>query len=261
MGSLIAEAGLGGHARSGPSERQFPMKLVIGLAAGASALCLASAAFAAPAPPIAPGDGAATNYFFKSDNRTVAVAALTSFLRAASSTATVKGICVSRTNNTDFWAYRAYPNFEDLLTAPSPNPSADILALWKFQYRADFKPLMAFKPVSGKTVEHSFRFSVPTKNTDAFVQAASKLSSQVATEIKGASLLVATPIGGGENEANVLHVRMIFPDNKSLGMSIDNFFKGSNGATSFKEMWSLSTGMSNTIEDCEQIPEPPIAKK
>ena len=245
----------------GHLKEHFPMKFVIGLVAGASALCLASSTFAAPLPPIPPGDGAATNYFFKSDNRTVAVAALTSFMRSYSTTATARGICVSRTNATDFWSYAAYPNFEDLFTAQRINLSADILALWKLQYRAEFKPLMAFKLVGGKTVEHSFRFSVPTKNTDAFVQAASKLSSQLATEIKGASLLVAMPIGGGTNEANVLHVRLIFPDNKSLGMSIDHFFKGSNGATSFKEMWSLSTGMSSTIEDCEQISQPPIAKK
>ena len=258
-GFFSAEANLSDHAHAGLFESNYPMKFVIGLVAGASALCLASSAFAAPPPPIPPGDGAVTNYFFKSDNRAVAVAALTSFMKSVSSTtATGRGICVSRTHATDFFVYAAFPNFEDLLTAQRDNPSADILALWKLQYRAEFKPLMAFKIPSGKTVEHSFRFSVSTKNTDAFVQAASKLNSQLATEIKGASLIVAMPIGGGTNEANVLHVRLIFPDNKSLGMSIDNFFKGSNGATSFKEMWSLSTGMSSTIEDCEQIP---IAQK
>lgn len=235
------------------------MKLVIGLVAGASALCLASSAFAASPPPIAPGDGAFTVLFFKSDHRAVAVAAVTAFMKSTpTSKALASGVCVSRTNATDFLTYGTYANFEDLLTTLSVMPSAETLALWKLQYRAHFKPLIPFTSPDGKTVEHFFRFSVTTKNTDAFVQAASKLSSQLATEIKGASLLVAMPVGGGTNEANVLHVRLIFPDNKSLGMSIDNFFKGSNGATSFKEMWSLSTGMSSTIEDCEQFP---IAKK
>ena len=40
MGLIIAEGDLGGHARSGLFERTFPMKFVIGLVAGASALCL-----------------------------------------------------------------------------------------------------------------------------------------------------------------------------------------------------------------------------
>ena len=243
----------------GHLKEHFPMKFVIGLVAGASALCLASSAFAAPPPPIPPGDGAVTNYFFKSDNRAVAVAALTSFMKSVSSTtATGRGICVSRTHATDFFVYAAFPNFEDLLTAQRDNPSADILALWKLQYRAEFKPLMAFKIPSGKTVEHSFRFSVPTNNTDAFAQAAAKLSAQLAADNKGASLLVAMPVGGGEDEANVMHVRMIYPDNKSLGMALDNFFKGGKAGVPFREMRALATGMIGNIEDCEQFP---IAQK
>ena len=55
----------------GHLKERFPMKFVIGLAAGASALCLASAAFAAPPPPIAPGDGAFSVFYFKSDHRAV----------------------------------------------------------------------------------------------------------------------------------------------------------------------------------------------
>ena len=235
------------------------MKLAIGFIAGASALCLAASAFAAPTTPITPGDGAMSALFFKSDNRPVAVAALMTFMKSQpSSKALAQGVCVSRTNTTDFFAYGAYPNFEDLLATQVAMPSADVLALWKLQYRAAFKPLISGPSADGKTVHQFFRFSVPMKNTEAFVQAASKFNSQLSTEIKGASLLVAMPIGGGTDEAGVLHVRVVNPDNKSLGMTIDNFFKGTKGATAFNEMWALSTGMSNTIEDCEQFP---IAKK
>ena len=65
MGLIIAEGDLGGHARSGLFERTFPMKFVIGLVAGASALCLASSALAAPPAPIAPGDEAAWGFYLK----------------------------------------------------------------------------------------------------------------------------------------------------------------------------------------------------
>ena len=259
MGLVIAEATLGDHARSGQFERNFPMKLVIGLVAGASALCLASSAFAAPPPPIAPGDGAFTVLFFKSDHRAVAVAAVTAFMKSTpTSKALASGVCVSRTNATDFLTYGTYANFEDLLTTRSVMPSAETLALWKLQYRAHFKPLIPFTSPDGKTVEHFFRFSVPTNNTDAFAQAAAKLSAQLAADNKGASLLVAMPVGGGEDEANVMHVRMIYPDNKSLGMALDNFFKGGKAGVPFREMRALATGMIGNIEDCEQFP---IAQK
>ena len=103
MGLIIAEGDLGGHARSGPFERTFPMKFVIGLVAGASALCLASSAFAAPPAPIAPGDGAFTVLFFKSDHRAVAVAAVTAFMKSTpTSKALASGVCVSRTNANRF---------------------------------------------------------------------------------------------------------------------------------------------------------------
>ncbi len=230
------------------------MKFVIGLVAGASALCLASSAFAAPPAPIPPGDGSFGGLFLKSDHRAVAVAAITAFTKSTPpSKALGAGICVDRTNATDFSVFGAYASFEDNYTSGRSVPSAEVLALWKMRYRANFKPLIPFAIVEGKTVEHFFRFSVPTNNTDAFVQAASKLSAQLATDNKGASLMVAAPVGGGEDESNVVHVRMIYPDNKSAGMALDNFFKGGKAGAAFKEMRALSTGMIGNIEDCEKF--------
>ncbi len=260
MGLIIAEGDLGGHARSGPFERTFPMKFVIGLVAGASALCLASSAFAAPPAPIPPGYGAAWGAYFKSDHRAVAVAAMKEFIKSAPSSKTLAGgICVSRDNNTEFFVYTSYANFEDLFTAQGKLPSADIMALQHLQYRAQFKPLilplMAVGNTDSKMVHQFFRFSVPFKNTEAFVQAASKANAMVATEIKGSAVAVFQPAaGGGTNEVNILHVRIVYPDNKSLGMGIDNYFKGGKAGATFNEMWSLSTGIaSNSVEDCDQF--------
>ncbi len=260
MGLIIAEGDLGGHARSGLFERTFPMKFVIGLVAGASALCLASSALAAPPAPIAPGDEAAWGFYFKSDHRAVVVPANTAFIKSApSSKALAGGICVSRDNNTEFFIYMSYANFEDLFTSQGKLPSADILALQHLQYRAQFKPLflplMPIGNTDSKTVHQFFRFSVPFKNTEAFVQAAAKANAMVATEIKGAAVAVFQPAaGGGTNEVNVLHVRIIYPDNKSLGIGMDNYFKGGKAGATFNEMWSLSTGIaSNSVEDCDQF--------
>ncbi len=129
------------------------------------------------------------------------------------------------------------------------------MALEHLEYRAQFKPLMSVVNTNGKTVHEFFRFSVPLKNTEAFVQAASKLNVMLATEIKGAAVAVFQPAaGGGTNEVNVLHVRIVYPDDKSLGMSLDNAFKGGKAGAAFNEMWSLSTGIaSSSVEDCEQF--------
>ena len=259
-GLFTGEVALSDHACTGQFESNFPMKLAIGLLAGASALCLASSAFAAPPAPIAPGEGAAWGAYFKSDHRAVVVAAMKEFLKSAPSSKTLAGgICVSRDNNTEYLVYTSYANFADLFTAHGNLPSADIQALAHLQYRAQFKPLiLALMPVGNtdsKTVHQFFRFSVPLKNTEAFVQAASKVNVTLATEIKGASVAVFQPAaGGGTNEVNVLHVRIVYPDDKSLGMSLDNAFKGGKAGAAFNEMWSLSTGIaSSSVEDCEQF--------
>lgn len=231
------------------------MKIAIGLIAGASALCLAASAFAAAPTPITPGDGVFAVSWHKSKHRAAAVAAYKTAWTAPSKSLS-HGICVSRDNNTDFMVFSAFANFEDNFTSERTALSADNLALREPQYSASYKPLMPVGDTNGKTVHQFFRFSVPFKNTEAFIQAASRANSAVSTETKGAFLGVFMPAaGGGTNEANVLHVRIVYPDNKSLGMSIDNYFKGTKGAAGFNEMWALSTGIvSNSIEDCEQFP-------
>ena len=214
------------------------MKLVIGLVAGASALCLASSALAAPLPPIPTVEGSIAVNTVKSEHRAAFVAAFLAYARSTPpSKAVAYGVCTTRDNDTDLYTYFQFASFEDNFTSVRTPISADFIALREVKWRANYKPLVnpASSNIFGKTVHNFFVFSVPSKNIESFVRAALKSNSQILPNDPGnvPAFVSQNAAGGGTNAVNQLNVHFVNSDNKNLGIGIDNYFKGGKDAAFF----------------------------
>ena len=206
-------------------------------------------------------DGAFITMMVQSDDPITYIDTLKSNSRAFEATGTTAaGFCLTRSGHDypgQMFIWNAYASLEDAMQAPLKydpmlSPDASLSNLRRVKYGVTWKPIKPFKLAPG--YERMIRVEVAPENVAKFVAGMESTEKAVRTAGHDMNIGVFEGIGGGKHEANILHMRAVFPTAADFGKVLDEYYAGAN----FGAPWNESFGyvrrvMSDYIQECEQI--------
>lgn len=172
------------------------------------------------------------------------------------------GYCLTRTGNDhpgQMFIWSAFPTLSDALASstkynPMETPIQALSDLREVKYAVIWKPLMPFKLAPG--FERMIRVVVPQADRQAFVTKMGQAQKGLYDAGYKMNLGVFESIGGGELEANILHIRAVAPSPAEFGKVLDDFYAGSveMGGNHWLEAFALVTEIqSDYLQECAQI--------